>query len=156
MPDPIRSTVLAPDPFFVATHARPWQPVSPGFSRKVLPCPPDGRRVLMLRVEPGTLVGRHRHTGQVQCLDLSGRRLLDTGEVVGPGDYVDEPEGNVDALGGDRRRAGHQLPRLSAAPVQVSGLGSGARKVTTGMNHSGALKADAAPHPTPRPVPGGP
>jgi 2,4'-dihydroxyacetophenone dioxygenase len=77
----------------------PWQPVSPGFSLKVLRGGgDDDTRVLLLRVEPGTLVPLHRHAGEVHAYNLSGSRvLLETGEVVGPGGYVYEPPGNVDS-----------------------------------------------------------
>jgi 2,4'-dihydroxyacetophenone dioxygenase len=43
---------------------------------------------------------------EVHALNLAGtRKLLDTGEVVGPGGYVYEPAGNVDSWMaiGDRR-----------------------------------------------------
>lgn len=77
----------------------PWQPISPGFSLKVVRGGgDDDTRVLLLRVEPGTVIGRHRHGGEVHALQLAGQReLLDTGEVVGPGGYVYEPPGNVDS-----------------------------------------------------------
>ena len=60
------------------------------------------RRILygmrLLRLEPGAVVARHRHTGEVHGLVLQGqRRLLDTGDVVGRGGYVYEPPGNVDS-----------------------------------------------------------
>ncbi len=77
----------------------PWQPVSPGFSLKLLRGGgDDDTRVLLLRLEPGTLVPLHRHAGEVHAYNLAGsRRLLETGEVVGPGGYVYEPAGNVDS-----------------------------------------------------------
>ncbi len=79
--------------------ARPWQPVAPGFSLKVLRGGADSdTRVLLLRLEPGTVIARHRHSGEVHSLMLEGRRrLLDSGVEVGPGDYVYEPSGNVDS-----------------------------------------------------------
>jgi quercetin dioxygenase-like cupin family protein len=55
----------------------------------------DRGRVLLLRLEPGTVVPRHRHLGEVHGFTLSGQRQLDTGEIVGPGGYVYEPPGNV-------------------------------------------------------------
>jgi quercetin dioxygenase-like cupin family protein len=77
----------------------PWQPISPGFSLKVLRGgSDDDTRALLLRLEPGTVVTQHRHDGEVHALNLAGmRKLLDTGEVVGPGGYVYEPAGNVDS-----------------------------------------------------------
>ncbi len=77
----------------------PWAPVSPGFSIKVLRAGADDEaRVLLLRLEPGTVIPRHRHEGDVHAFNLSGRReLLETGDIVGPGGYVYEPPGNVDS-----------------------------------------------------------
>lgn len=75
----------------------PWIPLGPGESFKPLRFMPDGR-ALLLRLDPGTLVPRHRHLGEVHALNLSGyRQLLDTGESVPPGGYVYEPRGNVDS-----------------------------------------------------------
>ncbi|ACL65057.1 anti-ECFsigma factor, ChrR [Anaeromyxobacter dehalogenans 2CP-1] len=81
------------------TDHLPWAEVSPGFSLKLLRGSADGdTRALLLRLEPGTLVPRHRHEDEVHALNLAGhRKLLDTGEVVGPGGYVYEPPGNVDS-----------------------------------------------------------
>ncbi len=77
----------------------PWQPVAPGFSLKLLRGGGDGdTRTLLLRLEPGTVVSRHRHEGEVHALNLAGtRKILETGQIVGPGDYVHEPAGNVDS-----------------------------------------------------------
>lgn len=77
----------------------PWQPISPGFSLKVLRGgDDDDTRVLLLRLEPGTVISRHRHAGEVHAFNLEGsRKILETGEVVEPGGYVYEPPGNVDS-----------------------------------------------------------
>lgn len=57
----------------------------------------DDTRALLLRVQPGVVIGRHHHTGEVHVLGLAGtRELIETGRRVGPGDYVYEPAGNVD------------------------------------------------------------
>ena len=45
---------------------------------------------------PGTVMPLHRHTGEVHVYQLAGQRRLGSGEVLGPGDYVYEPAGNVD------------------------------------------------------------
>lgn len=59
---------------------------------------PGDTRVQLLRLDPGTVIPRHRHAGEVHALTLAGtRELLDTGELVGPGGYVYEPPGNVDS-----------------------------------------------------------
>lgn len=77
----------------------PWLPCTPGFSLKLLRGGgDDDPRVLLLRLEPGTLVPRHRHEGDVHAFNLRGSRLLlEAGVVVGPGGYVYEPAGNVDS-----------------------------------------------------------
>lgn len=80
-------------------QALPWQPVHPGFALKLLQGGTDAdTRVLILRVDPGTVIQRHRHGGEVHAFNLAGRRqLLETGEVIGPQGYVYEPPGNVDS-----------------------------------------------------------
>jgi quercetin dioxygenase-like cupin family protein len=82
-----------------ALAALPWQPVHPGFSIKVVRGSHDdtASRALLLRLEPGTAVARHRHTGEVHAYNLAGTRELDTGERIGPGGYVYEPPGNHDS-----------------------------------------------------------
>jgi quercetin dioxygenase-like cupin family protein len=77
----------------------PWQPLTPGFSMKLLHADPERDvRVQLLRLEPGTVIERHRHDGAVHAYNLAGQRLLlDTRELVGPGGYVYEPPGNVDS-----------------------------------------------------------
>jgi 2,4'-dihydroxyacetophenone dioxygenase len=76
----------------------PWAPVHPGFDLKLLHGGHDDEtRALLLRLEPGTSTGRHRHEGEVHAINLSGYRQLDTGEIVGPLGYVYEPPGNVDS-----------------------------------------------------------
>lgn len=81
----------------VHTPALPFVPVREGVSFRPIRFDADGW-TLQLKVEPGTVISRHRHTGEVHALNLSGRReIIDTGEIVGPGDYVYEPPGNVDS-----------------------------------------------------------
>ena len=73
-----------------------WIPTGPGKSFRPLRFDADGWSELM-RLEPGSGVALHRHTGEVHALNLSGsRRILGSGEIVGPGDYVYEPAGMVD------------------------------------------------------------
>lgn len=80
------------------TRTMPWIPLGTGESFKPLHFLPNDRgRVLLLRLDPGTIVPRHRHLGEVHGFNLTGtRKLLDSGEIVGPGGYVYEPVGNVD------------------------------------------------------------
>lgn len=81
----------------IATDAMPWIPLRDGVSMRPLHFEADGY-ALHLKVDPGAVITRHRHTGSVHALNLSGRRqMVDTGEVVGPGDYVFEPAGNEDS-----------------------------------------------------------
>lgn len=77
----------------------PWIPLGPGESFKPLRFFPNDRgRVLLLRLEPGTVVPRHRHAGEVHGYNVAGqRKLLDSGDIVGPGGYVYEPARNVDS-----------------------------------------------------------
>jgi hypothetical protein len=81
-----------------ATAALDWIPIAEGLSFKPITYFADDRGwQLLLRLEPGTVVPPHRHTGEVHAFNLSGSRLLiDTGEVIGPGTYVYEPPGNHD------------------------------------------------------------
>jgi len=81
------------------TESMPWIPLGPGESFKPLRFLPDDRgRVLLLRLEPGILVPRHRHLGEVHGFNVAGqRKLIESGELVGPGAYVYEPAGNVDS-----------------------------------------------------------
>ena len=83
---------------FPESETLPWMTVSPGFELKVLHGrTDDDTRALLLRLQPGTTIAPHRHTGEVHAFNLSGqRKLLDTGEVIGPGGYVYEPAGNHD------------------------------------------------------------
>ncbi|KQW51484.1 MULTISPECIES: cupin domain-containing protein [unclassified Roseateles] len=57
----------------------------------------QGGWVELMRLEPGTRLTRHRHHGEVHGLNLQGQRRLDNGRIVGMGDYVYEPVGNVDS-----------------------------------------------------------
>lgn len=79
--------------------ALPWQPRGPGFSLKLLRGgTDDDTRALLLRLEPGTAISRHRHLGEVHAWNVAGRRrILESGEEIGPGGYVHEPPGNVDS-----------------------------------------------------------
>jgi 2,4'-dihydroxyacetophenone dioxygenase len=78
--------------------ASPWVPSgTPGKSARLLRfLPNDEGFVELLRMAPGVAMPLHRHSGEIHAFNLSGSRQLCTGEVIGPGDYVYEPEGNVD------------------------------------------------------------
>jgi 2,4'-dihydroxyacetophenone dioxygenase len=94
MEAPVKLASLPLDPETI-----PWIPLGPGESFKPLRfLSGDRGRVLLLRLEPGTVVPLHRHLGEVHGYNVAGRRrLLETGEVVAPGGYVYEPAGNVDS-----------------------------------------------------------
>lgn len=75
-----------------------WIPEGEGKWSLPLKFLPDGAGwVELMRLLPGTRLTLHRHHGEVHGLNLQGRRRLDDGRVIGPGDYVFEPEGNVDS-----------------------------------------------------------
>jgi 2,4'-dihydroxyacetophenone dioxygenase len=79
------------------TDAMSWIPTGPGKSFRPLRFEDDGWSELMY-LEPGSVVALHRHTGDVHAYNLSGtRQILGSGEIIGPGDYVYEPTGNVDS-----------------------------------------------------------
>ncbi|WP_425393390.1 cupin domain-containing protein [Brevundimonas aveniformis] len=75
----------------------PWVPLRKGLSMRPLRFERSGYS-LQLRLEPGTRIGPHRHTGPVHALNLTGsRRLIEADEIVGPGEFVYEPAGNCDS-----------------------------------------------------------
>jgi 2,4'-dihydroxyacetophenone dioxygenase len=83
----------------IDTEAMAWIPTGPGKSFRPLRFEADGWSEIM-RLEPGAVVGSHRHTGDVHAYNLSGRRkIISTGEVVPAGGYVYEPPGNADTWG---------------------------------------------------------
>ena len=83
----------------VRTHAMEWVPLSPGISFKPITFfPGDTGYQLLLRIEPGAVVPRHRHTGEIHSMVLSGaRRIAGAAEVIDAGCYVYEPVGNEDS-----------------------------------------------------------
>lgn len=74
-----------------------WLPEGEGKWSLPLQFLPDGGWVELMRLAPGTPLTLHRHHGEVHGLNLQGSRRLDDGRVIGPGDYVFEPDGNVDS-----------------------------------------------------------
>jgi quercetin dioxygenase-like cupin family protein len=75
----------------------PWIPAdTPGKWAKPLRFLGDRGFVELLRMAPGTVMPLHRHTGEVHVYQVAGQRQLCSGEILGPGDYVHEPAGNVD------------------------------------------------------------
>lgn len=82
----------------VDTTAMDWVPLASGLSFKPLRFFADDTGYqLLLRLEPGTVIPPHRHTGEVHAFNIIGaRRIVTTGDVIGPGTYVYEPVGNHD------------------------------------------------------------
>ncbi|WP_421739137.1 cupin domain-containing protein [Caulobacter sp.] len=81
----------------VATEDIPWVPLRAGLSMRPLHFEENGY-ALQLRLEPGTVIAPHRHTGITHALNLSGyREILESGEIIGPGDFIFEPIGNTDS-----------------------------------------------------------
>jgi hypothetical protein len=75
----------------------PWIPEGPGKWSRPLRFMNRGRGwVELMRMEPGTRLGVHRHSGEIHAINLQGRRRLCTGETIPPGGYVHESAGNVD------------------------------------------------------------
>ena len=79
-------------------HEGLWIPEGPGKWCRPLRFLSCGRGwVELMRLTPGAALGWHRHSGEVHAINLQGSRKLCTGEIVGPGGYVHESAGNVDA-----------------------------------------------------------
>ncbi len=83
---------------FSSAAAEQWIPsATPGKSSRPLRFFANDRGfVELLRMEPGVVMPLHRHSGEIHAYNLTGTRKLCTGELIGPGDYVYEPPGNVD------------------------------------------------------------
>lgn len=79
-------------------EAIPWVPLPGGKSFKPLRFLSGNRGfVELLRLEPGSEISTHRHTGEVHAFNVEGSRELSSGEIIGPGQYVYEPAGNIDS-----------------------------------------------------------
>jgi hypothetical protein len=91
---------VTPEPALpVDTDGMPWIATGPGKSFRPLRFAADGWSELM-RLEPGSSVALHRHTGEVHAFNIRGtREILGSGELVGPAGYVYEPAGTVDGWG---------------------------------------------------------
>jgi 2,4'-dihydroxyacetophenone dioxygenase len=80
------------------TDTTHWIALSAGISFKpIVFFPGDTGYQLLLRVEPGAVVPRHRHTGEIHAYTLSGQRqIAGCPDIIGAGTYVYEPVGNID------------------------------------------------------------
>jgi hypothetical protein len=66
------------------TDGMTWIATGPGKSFRPLRFESHGWSELM-RLEPGSVVALHRHTGDVHAYNLSGtRQILDSGETIAP------------------------------------------------------------------------
>lgn len=76
----------------------PWMPMAEGQAVRLLRVLPErAGYVAQLRLEPGTAIPPHRHTGPVHAFNLKGQRRIHSGEVVGVGVYVYEPQDHIDS-----------------------------------------------------------
>ena len=76
----------------IDTDRMPWIPTGPGKSFRPLRFAEDGWSELM-RLEPGSAVAVHRHTGEVHAFNLAGtREIFGTGERVGPATTSTSPQ----------------------------------------------------------------
>ncbi|MEP6784589.1 MAG: cupin domain-containing protein [Sphingomonadales bacterium] len=81
----------------IATSDLPWVRLRKGLAMRPLHFEPNGY-ALQLKLDPGTVIPKHRHTGVVHAINLSGyREIVGDGEIIGPGDFIFEPAGNVDS-----------------------------------------------------------
>lgn len=77
-----------------------WMPEGEGkwsLPLQFLPEAEGGGWVELMLLAPGTKLTLHRHHGEVHGLNLQGQRRLDDGRIVREGDYIFEPDGNVDS-----------------------------------------------------------
>jgi 2,4'-dihydroxyacetophenone dioxygenase len=90
----------SPGPFIgglARSDAMMWIPGASGKSSKPLRFLRDNQGFIeLLRLDPGAVMPLHRHTGEVHAFNVQGSRQLGTGEIIRSGDYVYEPEANVD------------------------------------------------------------
>lgn len=84
--------------YVVDSQAMDWVPAGAGLAFKPLAfLPNNGGWIQLLRLEPGTTIPLHRHTGEVHALNLSGHRVVaGTEATIGPYTYVHECAGDVD------------------------------------------------------------
>ena len=138
---------VIPEPALpVDTDGMPWIATGPGKSFRPLRFAADGWSELM-RLEPGSSVALHRHTGEVHAFNIRGtREILGSGELVRPGGYVYEPAGTVDGWGavGDEpcvvhikvagtieyldERPGHRVRQRRNPACRLPGLVPGSRR----------------------------
>lgn len=89
----------ATDDLTIDSTQMAWVPLGPGISFKPLRFyDNDSGYQLLLRVEPGSVVPLHRHTGDVHAFNISGtREIIGTDQIIAAGMYLYEPVGNLDS-----------------------------------------------------------
>lgn len=106
------------------TESMPWIATGPGKTFRPLRFTADGWSELM-RLEPGSMVALHRHTGEVHAFNLSGtREIFGTGERVGPAAMCTSPPAT--STSGERSVMNRAL-FISRSPVPLSTLARMAR-----------------------------
>jgi ChrR Cupin-like domain len=64
-----------------------WKPMAAGIETKTLwRDPATGRRVFLLRMQPGAVMPEHDHSGAEECMVLEGDMVVN-GVAFGPGDF---------------------------------------------------------------------
>jgi quercetin dioxygenase-like cupin family protein len=128
-----------------------WIPEGRGkWSRPLRFLADDRGWVELMRLEPGVKLGLHRHTGEVHAYNLEGRRELCDGRIVGPGDYVHEPAGNVDFWEAVGDTPLVVMVVVMGAVEYIGAHGEVTRRITTAdriadyERHCAALGIDAA------------
>jgi hypothetical protein len=75
----------------------PWIPLSGGVAVRPLRCGEDDNGFsILVRLDPETRFPLHRTTGDAHSFNIEGYRVLASGELVEPADYLYAPAGHVD------------------------------------------------------------
>lgn len=95
-----RKADMSKDIYSVDPGVLPWIPVIDGVAAKPLRFASGGTGwASIVRIDPGCRVPKHRHSGEVQGVVLSGRcRYTDGSPWLGPGTYLHEADGAEDEV----------------------------------------------------------
>jgi 2,4'-dihydroxyacetophenone dioxygenase len=91
---------MSKDIYSVDPGVMPWIPVVDGVAAKPLRFASKGTGwASIVRIDPGCRVPKHRHSGEVQGVVLSGRcRYTEDSPWLEPGTYVHEADGAEDEV----------------------------------------------------------
>jgi len=91
---------MSDDIYSVDPGTMPWIPVIDGVAAKPLRFASGGTGwASIVRIDPGCFVPKHRHSGEVQGVVLSGRcRYTDGSPWLEPGTYLHEADGAEDEV----------------------------------------------------------